>query len=177
MCVCEWRQCGGCSCVLMRLCERGCVWAHMMPVEVRRQPWLSVLTFHLVLRQALLCVFHGFCQTSWPTKLQKVPCLYFPSPGGTGDDHDKHVASTWTLDVQTSSLHDKLRSSLHDKHVPMKPVPSPTTHRFLSPLHCHLLRCSLGWLTLRLPSCSSELQAALLVKSDKETVKDARLLI
>lgn len=73
MCVCEWRQCGGCSCVLRRLCERGCVWAHMMPVEVRRQPWLSVLTSTLFWDRPS-CVFStAFVKLAGPQSCRKSP--------------------------------------------------------------------------------------------------------
>lgn len=168
--VCEWCQCGGCSCVLVRLCERGgyvstwCLWRSEDNLGCQSSP--STLFW-----DRPSCVLStAFVKLAGPTKLQKVSCLYFPSPG----ELQMVMVSMW---LPRGFWMSRLRSScLHDKLVPMKPFPRPQTYRFLFPPRCHLLRCSLGRLILRLPSCSSELQAALWVKSDKQMVKDARLL-
>lgn len=117
--VCEWCQCGGCSCVLVRLCERGgyvptwCPWRSEDNLGCQSSP--STLFW-----DRPSCVLStAFVKLAGPTKLQKVSCLYFPSPG----ELQMVMVSMW---LPRGFWMSRLRPScLHDKLVPRKPFPRP----------------------------------------------------
>jgi hypothetical protein len=83
------------------VCVRVCVCVYTYTTEYIRRPWVSVLTFHLVLKQCLLLFTAMYARLAGPWA-----CLHLPSchkhPGVA--DVCYSIWLTWVLEVQTPLL-------------------------------------------------------------------------